>query len=110
MITSPGDRSGTSWSMTESTGAPASTISITMRGDLSCCTRSASVVTADDVPPTAVLRDEFLHRRRRAVPDRHTIAVVLHVQDQVLAHHFQAAQSDVAECRHVVLFPGGRRR
>ncbi len=42
MSTSPGDSSGASWSIIESTAAPAVTISRMRRGRSSICTNSAS--------------------------------------------------------------------
>ena len=78
-----------------------------MRGDLQLFHEFGQRRTADDLSPLAVLRHEFLHRRGGAVPDRDAEAVVLHVQHQVLAHHFQAAQSDIAECGHWLVSQGG---
>ena len=46
MIRSPGSSSGTSWSMTMSTGLPALTMIIALRGRLSAATNSSIVLVA----------------------------------------------------------------
>ena len=45
--------------------------------------------------PLAAAVDEVVDLRRGAVEDGDGVAVALHVQDEVLAHHGQADQADV---------------
>src|SRR5262245_8017834 len=39
--------------------------------------------------------NEFVYLRNGAVEDGHAIAVVIHIQDQILSHHGQADQTNV---------------
>ena len=52
-------------------------------------------VGADDLRALGLVGEEIVHLGDGAVVDRHGEAVVVHVQNQVLAHHGQADQADV---------------
>ena len=49
-----------------------------------------------------LIREEIVHLGDGTVEDGDLVAMVVHVQHQVLAHHRQSDQSDIAICfRHV---------
>ena len=99
---SPGSSSGASSSITSSTAGPALTMIMILRGVFSAPTSSLTDVGADDLLSLGPAVDELVDLRRRAVEDGHGVAVALHVQDEVLAHHGQADQADVGGLAAVV--------
>ena len=52
-------------------------------------------VRADDLRALRLVVDELVHLGDGAVEHGHLVAVVVHVQDQVLAHDGQADQADI---------------
>ena len=58
-------------------------------------TNSCDGVSADDVGALGFVGEEVVHLGDGAVEDGHLVAVVVHVEDEVLAHHGQADQADV---------------
>ena len=51
--------------------------------------------------PLASLAEKFVHLGDGAVEDGHGEAVVVHVENEVLAHHGQSDQSDVSLRFHI---------
>ena len=82
--------------MNSSTGLPAFTSIITRRGRLSCATMSAMECAPRTFVPFASLARKWSTFSDRAVVGHDGEAVVVHVEDQVLAHDGQADECDVA--------------
>ena len=53
---------------------------------------------SDDVRPGCGAVDKIINFRDRAVKDRDGETVVIHIQNEVLAHHGQADQAEVSFC------------
>ena len=100
MITSPGESSGSNCSIRLSTAGPALTISITLRGVASCWTSSSTEWQPTKFLPFARPCDQVVDDAGRAIEDRDAIAPALDIEGQVLAHHRQTDQSDVAKLGH----------
>ena len=92
---SPSSRCGISWSIKSSTGLPALTISITRRGRLSAPASSSIECVPTILRPLALAVDKLVHAGQGAVVHGHGKAVVLHIQNQVLAHDGQADQTNI---------------
>ena len=58
-------------------------------------------VAADELLALRAAGDELVDLARRAIEDGDAIAAALDVEGQVLAHHGEADQADVALLRHV---------
>ena len=99
MRMSPGSSSGTSSSMTSSTGGPALTMIMILRGRFSAATSSCGEWVPTIFFPLARPSTNASTLRRRAVEDGDGEPVALHVQDEVFAHHGQADQADVGGLR-----------
>jgi hypothetical protein len=52
-------------------------------------------VRADDLGTLRFIRNKVVDLRDRSVEDRDLVAVIVHIQNKVLAHHSQPDQSDV---------------
>jgi hypothetical protein len=98
MMMSPGSSSGTSWSITASTAAPALTMIMTRRGRWSFAHQLLQRVRAEDALALRAAGEEFVHLRGGAVVGHHGEAVVGHVEDEVLAHD---GESDDGRCRQL---------
>ena len=89
--------------MKSSTALPALTISMILRGRFSRPTSSSMECAPRMVSrPLACVVEELVHLGNGAVEADHGEAVVVHVEDQVLAHDGQADQCDVRGCFHDV--------
>ena len=99
MMMSPFSRCGVRWSIIWSTVSPALTISITRRGFFKHLRQLLDRVRAHHLRAVGFVRDEIVDLRDGAIEDGHAVAVVVHIQDQVLAHYREADQSDVASFR-----------
>ncbi len=53
---------------------------------------------ADDLRALGFVLEELVDLGDGSIEDGHAVAVVVHVQDQILAHDSEADQSDVASC------------
>ena len=53
-------------------------------------------VRAHHVGAGGFVRDEIVNLRDGAIEDGHAIAVVVHIQDEVLAHYREADEADIA--------------
>ena len=81
-----------------STVSPAFTISMTRRGFFSELTSSSMRVRAHNLGALGFIVQEVVHLGHSAVEDGHAVAVVVHVEDQVLAHDGQTDQADITIC------------
>ena len=88
--------------MNSSTALPALTMSMTRRGFLSRPTISSMECAPMTLVPLASLVQEFVHFGNGAVVGDHGKSVVVHVQNQVLAHDGQPNQSNISFRFHVV--------
>ena len=89
--------------MKSSTAWPALTISMILRGRLSRPTSSSMEWAPNDgFAALGGVVQELIDLGDRAVVGHHGVAVVVHVQDEVLAHHGQTDQCDVRGWFHVV--------
>ena len=82
--------------MNSSTGLPALTMSMTRRGRLSRRDHLLERVGAEDAGCPWLRWPGIVHLGDGAVVGHHGEAVVVHVQNQVLAHDGQADHSDVS--------------
>ncbi len=82
--------------MNSSTGLPALTMSMTRRGRLQQADHFLDGVRADDVGALGFVGEEIVHLGDGAVEGHDGEAVVVHVQNEVLAHDGQADQCDVS--------------
>ena len=53
-------------------------------------------VATDHLGALRLIGEKLIDLRRRAVEDCHRVAVVVHVQNQILPHHGEADQTDIA--------------
>ena len=90
--------------MNSSTGLPALTSIITRRGRLSCATISSMECAPRTFVPLASLARKSSTFSDGAVEGHHGEAVVVHVEDQVLAHDGKADQGDVSFRFHCFSF------
>ena len=75
---------------------------MTRRGVFSSRAHFLDGVRPDDLRSLGFVGEEVVHLGDGAVEDGDLVAVVVHVQHQVLAHDRQSDQSDIAICfRHV---------
>ena len=88
--------------MNSSTGLPALTIIMTRRGRLSMRDHFRDGMRADDLGALGFVGEEVVHLRDGAVVGDDGEAVVVHVQNQILAHDGQADECDIAFRFHVV--------
>ena len=58
-------------------------------------------MSAENLRSPGLAREKIVHLGDRTVEDRHRIAVIVHVQDQVLAHDRQPDESDIRLRFHV---------
>ena len=86
--------------MVASTASPAWTISMTTRGRRRLAASSAERMGADDARSRPRAGEEVIDLRGRAVEDGDAVAVVGHVEDEVLTHDGQADQADVGVGAH----------
>ena len=98
-------------SMKSSTGLPALTISMILRGRL----RSFTISSIECAPMTLVRPLAASFRNSSTLDDGavvrdHGVAVVVHVHDQVLAHDCQTDQGDICRLFHDLLQTVGARR
>ena len=98
MMMSPFSRCGSSWSIIWSTSVAGLDHQHDAARLLEQPTSSSMECAPTTWVPLASLFEEIVHLGDGAVEDRHFVAVVVHVQDQVLAHDGQADQSDIASC------------
>ena len=96
--------------MNSSTGLPALTISMILRGRLSSPTISSMECAPMTLCALGRVVQELVHLGDRAVEGDHGKAVVVHVQNQVLAHDGQTDQCDVCRLFHDLLQPVAGRR
>ena len=87
--------------MNSSTGLPALTISMTRRGFLSRRDHFLDGMGADDLGALGFLVEEVVHLGDGAVVGGHGEAVVVHVQNQVLAHYGQPNYSNISFWFHI---------
>ncbi len=82
-------------SMVWSTTSPALTMIMTRRGRLEHADELFDGVRADDLRALGLVGQKVVDLGGGAVEDGNFVAVVVHVQDEVLPHHGQADQADV---------------
>ena len=87
--------------MNSSTGLPALTMSMTRRGFLSRPTISCERMRAEDLGALGFVVEEIVHLGDGAVEGHDGEAVVVHVQNQILAHDGQPDQCDVSFWFHL---------
>ena len=87
--------------MNSSTGLPALTSIITRRGFLSWATISAMECAPMHFRALRLVGEKMIHLRRGAVVGHDGEAVVVHVEDQILAHDGQTDQCDVSLWFHM---------
>ena len=78
-----------------STASPALTMSMTRRGRLEQADEFFNGVRADDLRALGLVGDEVVDLGDGAVEDGDLEAVVVHVEDEVLAHDGQADEADI---------------
>ena len=111
MMTSPCSSSGMSWSMTASTGAPALTMIMALRGRDNATDEFLHRPRGPDVFPLGFAGREFLGDLRRAIEDGDGETLRLHVEDEVFAHDGEADQANITLLRvhfAYLLFSGAR--
>ena len=91
--------------MNSSTGLPALTMIMTRRGFLSCATISWMRMRADDLRALGLVGEEMVHLLHGAVVGHDGEAVVVHVQNEVLAHDGQTDQCNVSFWFHKICLP-----
>ena len=101
MMMSPGDRCGTSSSMKSSTGLPALTSIITRRGYFEFGNHFFNRMRAEHFRALGLVREKMIHLFRGAVVGDDGEAVVVHVENEILAHHGQPDQCDVSLWFHI---------
>ena len=87
--------------MNSSTALPALTMSITRRGFLSLATISCNRMRAEDFRALGFVGEEVVHLLHRAVEGHDGEAVVVHVQNEILAHDGQSDQCDISLLFHI---------
>ena len=87
--------------MKSSTAWPAFTISMTLRGRFSMADHLLDRMGADNgLPPLGGVVQEFVDLGHGAIERHHRVAVVVHVENEVLAHDGQTDQCDVCRLFH----------
>ena len=110
MIRSPGSRWGSSSSIKSSTALPGLHHQHDLARPLQQADHLFDGVRGDDgFPALGGVVQEFVDLGDGAVVRHHRIAVVVHIEDQVLAHYCQTDQSDVCRLFHEI-FTRGRGR
>ena len=87
--------------MNSSTGLPALTMSMTRRGRLEQADHFLEGMRAEDVGAFGFVGEEVVHLGDGAVEGDHGEAVVVHVQNQILAHDGQTNHSNVSFWFHI---------
>src|ERR1700675_1642279 len=103
MMMSPFARCGTICSMVSSTTLPALIIIIIRRGALRRLHISSMPCVPTICVPFGLVVDELVHLGGGSIEDRHLVAMIVHIEYEVLAHDGEAYQPYVAASAHLRL-------